>query len=465
MKTILRSWICIAVWALCTSSALADENDTFRQTRAWVTGKCPVADSGVPEATFASALAVLLPGVIDKGIDLLAGSLKAAGADSTTPPQLAAADGFFYLFDGAKLRQHAKLKCLIVARGEFASSGQDIQQLDSDMRTFARAYSMAKAPEFLVEARFKFSDDGRFFRLEPVTLWYAKPIESSFFSRDVRSAALTMSFYKPGTKEAFASGQMVFPEMHPPSGSSPGRRYESDMLRASFTPWMPVYPEGDATLAEVAAAKAQYDQLTKAAAAPTQPPMRPKDADDTKLASEREALCKLAETRKTTEATCPIDLVDKRATFTSLQAWADARTRSFEAHEKLKGAQRQTTVNDLALFQLQLSMTETRKGSELAKFLGSVLDASKKDLADELKASLPQVKDAAEKKALEQQEQLDLAALNARIAVEKKQLEIATQTDETKRKVLEIELPALKQSANIAYRKAGKAIPYPDIPI
>lgn len=444
---------------LCAGAAANDEQSiTLHQTRAWIKGKCPVADAGVPEAAAAALLAALAPAVIDKSIDLVAGVLKAAGDDETSAPQLAATDGHFYMFDGAQLRQNAKLKCLVIARGDFSSTGKDDPLLDADMRTFVRAYSMAQRPEFLLEARFKFSNDGRYFRLEPVTVWYSKPITSSLFTRDVRSAAIAVSFYKPGTKEAFASSQLAFPEMSPPPRGALGTRYIGDVLRGSDSQWMPVFPDTDATLAEVTSAKNEYDQLTKTAQPVQRTPVRPSDADDAALAANRVELCRLAGSYNTTEAVCQIDLVDQRVKLSSQQSWIDAKNRSFEAAEKLKGRSL-IAVNDLALFQLQVSVTETRTGSQLAKFLASVLDASKKDLAEEVKARLPQAKEAAK----DDQEKLELAALNARTDVQKKELEIAATTEDSKRKALELELPALKYAANIAYRKAGKQIPYADI--
>jgi len=445
----------------------------IKETRVLIKSKCPIADFSTTESGIIGGLAaILIPGLVDKGLDLAAAALKKAGEDKVTPPQIATAEGFFYDFDGADIKQSTENVCLVVVRGEFAAEGRDLPKAADDaLRVFARTNMLAELPEFVLEVRIQMSDAGEHFRLEPATMIFSAPIEPSIFTSNTRSIGLLFTFSTIGSKDPFASTSLSFTNI------APGSSLNHLVLTSSKSDWMQIRPK-DGNIAKTVQAATEYAQLKKLAGPINSPPTRPKDGEDERLLKERRTLCGLAKREKSVkedrdqtdkvdnsvEPGCPVDLVDQRTTVARLQAVAAAKDEQFAANEKLKKIKEPVAIENLGPYQVKVALTETEKGSELLKYLGSVLESSKADLATEIKTRVvPSQRAAAELVAQEKQDQQQGAALAAKIAVQKKELEILAEQDEAKKKVAELDLAKLKFDANVAYRKAGLPVPYPEI--
>lgn len=468
-----------AVLALsCMASQAAPQEP--QETRVLTLPRCPVSQAATKEMAPAllALLKIVAPVVVEKAIDLAANAATAAGQDSTVKTAVSSYQGNFYRWNGENLVLNSSLGCIVYVRGTFGDKA--VEPADgwktSGYGTVARRLGMAGHPSFYMELTLEVSADRTLFRLMPEYVDFATPLETSWWRPKERAASVSMSFFVPGTKEPFASTAIAFPSL------PPGVVLRKPYLDGYSSNWM-VLPAPTETTTKLISEDVELRRQIKANADELAPraPKRPQGARDAALSRAQEDYCATLKAEKQDDTgVCPRNIVTQRAAIAELQSdlqaddgtWSAQLTRNKLDAAQLARKKREQDARDkgqpwvldsLQPFNLDITMAETAAGSEFLKFMGSVLAASKKDVADAVKTRL-QADPAADKtKAEDELDQAYIAAIDAKAAVERKLVEITNAADDAERAKVSVDLPPLKLKANIAYRKAGLAEPYPGV--
>lgn len=474
----IKCFIAVVLMLTCITAQAAPE--ALQESRVLTFPRCPVSQAATKE--MAPAVLVLLkivaPVAIEKAIDLAANAATAAGEDSTVRAAVSSYQGNFYRWNGESLVLNSSLGCIVYVRGTF--SDKAVEPADgwktSGYGTVGRKLGMVGHPSFYMELTMEVSADRTLFRLIPEYVDFAKPLETSWWRSNERAASISMSFFSPGVKEPFASTSIAFANL------PPGVVFRKPYLDGYSSNWM-VLPTPTEMTNKLINADVELRRLIKAnvdelAPLPTKRPHGPKDIA---LSQAQDEYCATLKAEKQDDnGSCPRSIVTRRAAIAELQSDIQTDENNWKARLtkiKLDAAQlarkkREQDVRDngqpwaldsLQPFNLDITMAETAPGSEFLKFMGSVLGASKKDLVDAVKSKL-QADPAADKvKAEDELDKAYIAAIDAKAAVERKLVEIANATDDAERAKMSVDLPPLKLKANIAYRKAGLADPFPGV--
>ncbi|MCG2586156.1 hypothetical protein [Massilia sp. TS11] len=476
MKTIpLCVWAALLTCA-CHAPAAAKSAEEMRVFGAQ---KCPVTQSASIEVAplVGAALKVIAPVLVEKAIDAAAAAATQAGRDDTVQSALATWQGNLYRFDEGRLAMNRMLGCLVFVRGSFGNEAQRPPEGWSHLGIGAVAAltGLNGHPAFYMEAILERTPDRAYIRIVPQYLDYRAPIASSFLRSAERGVSVAMSFTLPGADKVFGDPVIAFP------GLEPGTILRKAYLAGHASHWFALPAPTERTNAlikdelEYAASRKANDL---ALSAPK--PARPSGPLESALERASEALCATLSKEKKEDEACPRQLAKDRAAVSQLQKKiADENLRWEAEREKLrldnwraaedekraaaKNENKVFALDELQPFNLNVTLNETAPGNKLLKFVGEVLGGAKTDVAAVVKKKLAEDHDALQSAAADAADAALLAAAEAKAAVDSKLLKIAHETEESNRAQMESELPTLKIKANIAYRKAGLAEPYPDV--
>lgn len=474
----IRSFAATLLLSCIASKAAADEAP--QETRVMTLPKCPVTQAATKEMAPAlgALLKIVAPVVVEKVIDLAANAATAAGQDSNVKTAISSYQGNFYKWNGENLVLNSSLGCIVYVRGTF--SDKAVEPADSwktsGYGTVARKLGMIGHPGFYMELTLEVSADRSFFRLVPEYVDFSTPLEGSWWRSTDRAASISLSFFIPGAKEPFASAAIAFPTLRP------GEIFRKPYLDGYSSNWMALPAPTETTtkliIEDVELRKQIRANTEDLSPRPTKRPLGVKDAE---LARIQQDYCETLKAEKQDDAAnCPRSIAIKRAAIAELQGdllnedsiWTAQQTMAKLDAVRLARLKREQDARDknqhwpldfLQPFNLDIAMVETAAGSEFLKFMGSVLASSKQGVTDAVKARL-QTDPAAERaKAADELDQLYIKAIDAKAAVERKQVEIAKAADDNERATASVDIPPLKLKANIAYKKAGLTEPYPGI--
>lgn len=457
-------------WVTADAGKLTDE---LIDVRTFVTKTCPLSNAK-PEAFGASVIAALAPSFMGAGIDLLTAALTAAGADKATALK---ASTYTYMYSSdanAGLSRNEQFGCLVIIGTTFGhnptipdvNSNADLIQwtgANSRLGLGVDAKVMKGRPRFYFEAVVKTSAERSAFRLEPVMFRLTDPVESppfgALFGRPAVSTTIAVSFAVPGEATPFASALFTIPVSKTPI------EFEKEALTGMTSTWMPLHPpEKIKSLAwdrEKAWATAAKEVDTKRR-------QRPPHVDDAKIQALNKAYCdaltveneeKEAGDRKS-DPECPTENEQRKIRL--LTDRADAQRLEDIAYFVQTNPQGQP-LPLLGSTNVEVLVTETRKGSKFAAYLATAISGAKNDLVTAAKTQLPESRRAADRAEQDVQDENDAAAWLAKANVEKAQQEIDKLTADASAAMRAEKEASLKQAqaiANKAFRKAGWAQRY-----
>lgn len=218
------------------------------QTRTFIqpdgVGNKPDSDRVLPIAAIGAAM---LPPLIDRGVDLIASSLRKASEDKVYTAT-ALANGFFYKIDQESftpIPYEDKEMRLIIVRGEFGPLDQDKQNFSKKFWREGRGKPIAlniglnKDPAFYYEAFFQFTPDFSAFRLKSSFLECNEFIGKSISSK--RDLVISFLFRTPSKDEktgtsSFAIGTVKIEDLKTDT------RLELEALNGHETAWLPLIP-------------------------------------------------------------------------------------------------------------------------------------------------------------------------------------------------------------------------------
>ena len=239
--------------------AIAAGTTQATEARIYVMEKCPVAlkaEVSKETGALAGALVTKLAGALVGGaIDSLASALSEeksatfvghsrnlgwyskAGSETfqTAPANVCViglvADGFDE-FDDAGTATRMNDEEASVADDE--ANKRSFRALNSQAKVLRTSFGLDRPPRFYFEARFVMPEGGGVFALEPLFLYYPRPIGSNvFLGSSKRDVLIKIEFSEPGEANAFASQELLFNGVVP--GSLTTKRVEKLKL-----PWMKV---------------------------------------------------------------------------------------------------------------------------------------------------------------------------------------------------------------------------------
>lgn len=438
-----------AVGLACTTLLLLmDANDALarkkkndekkppaQELRAFFLSSCPVTGEagGGREFALETLAAILLPKLIDKGIDLTVAAVrKVSGKDDASVTRYAEASGYFYAShqsdDGGPKKIKTTLApdmgCLVLARAGFGPLKEEEKKADwkkmsekEDLPEWLeKELVLHRLPSFYLEVKPSLSNDQTAFRLETAYLYSQDP--------KVSGLAVVYSFATPGGGDnaTFATGKLVFEKVPEGEPMAVGQRN---------THWMPLLPFGE-TVQDLIA------QQETDAAALTALDLELKEVKGNSELSDEEK-----ENQKSVIARKQL----------SLQDATNSRIKTLEFHSPVD---------------LTVAVTETRDVNRWLALISETLEESKTELGDALKKELvPGQKEEAEKAellgALGKQQALQSAILDVRA----KQAALDEATEEGMKKsellVKEKELLLAKMTANTKAVEAGEPLPYPEV--
>lgn len=270
---------CGAALLLLTAAShasLAGTSDVW-DTRISIQDECPITGREqipteralVPILASAglSLFQALLPKAIDVGLTFAASEArKSAQADNSINEVagLGWVDGFYQLSkseggDALAVTSHLANKCLVVARGLYASS--DVAASFSGKPWTEKAVEerlkklgLKRDPGIYLEARFRVSPDGSHFRIEPIRFYFDRALHDGTQPSQEFDLAFEFKFQTPSGESrgaSFALGNLVL------RGVVKGENLKEEALAVSSTGWMPILPQ----TAEIATVSARVTGL------------------------------------------------------------------------------------------------------------------------------------------------------------------------------------------------------------
>lgn len=433
------------------------------ETRVFATNTCPVTRKSA-ESFGATVIGALLPPLIDTGIDLIGGALKKAGEDDVTT-LTARTSGHFYSSEASKqvLAAGLELGCIVVIRGTFGE-GASTDAFSSaywkaNGRLLASDFGVVGDPSFYYEGNVDFSNDLTAFRLVSRVLKYDRTLKDGKRNGQ-RTIVITFKFQKPanGTEaKSFATSMLTFGELRV------GTQLDQLGIASNSSGWMDLPAVTDTATNVLTQSKAQSQSLaenkaTKAWLTEKHRAVIGEDmskldttikAQEANIKALSAALAEL-ERRYAKDRVEAEDLVDEvKAQDQSEAAKAQRRIlrvvrdqgraqQVADARRDLASAQTthaellqlraaQKTVSDLETalgaanlslanfgpYNLEASISETRKGNEFLRKFGEALLASKADISKALVAELDPAAREQRKKEQQEKEDEDRKALYA----------------------------------------------------
>jgi uncharacterized small protein (DUF1192 family) len=467
------------------------------ETRMFLTSGCPVSGNNKELAPILLAAAnILLPVIIDKTFDIAASAARKAGEAKTTEIP-ATAGGMFYRV-GFKdeqpqdISRHGDLGCIVVVRAPFGDTSgngpeftskawKDLQS--TDLQSSLGKLGIAGEPLFYYEAWASLSPDRLAFRLSSQRLIYLDNFDKGVFgSKGERDLVLDFTFRKPAGNDsedsAFGHSQIVFNDL------KPGVVANSNALLGKATPWMPLPSIEDRHQQILSAAVTRTGALATAKRelaalqAPAPPTPIPGSAAAIRAAKQSELDQKNRELAKKTSSDKP-DVTELRHRIAALEAeialldteigkvqLITAKNQQIKTMTEEQGAAAKA-LSGFAPFNLTVTVRETKDANKYLLALADILDASKADLKTAAKDRLvPANRDRVKSDRQTQEDATQRNVLSKQNAVDEAQADLdkaLADPDADKAVVAKLRsaLALAKFDANIAYRDAGRAIPYP----
>lgn len=417
---------------------------------------------------------ILVPKIIDAAVDHVGSALKAAaGSEAVQFKASTQVLPFYDIVTSGEMRRASGIGCLVVVRGTFEGTpGPDFL---SDL----------KDTHFRFEAKVQPIKGTKYFQLVPYYLNARKLELGNFWSR-TGDYSVSVNLKALGVDKPFGSATFTFSKLEE------GTELRSPNVMLVTAASDPIAYPGDLPDAVAArdrqakrvgpelAALAVLDAQAQAAKVSPTPP-RPKELSDESVKTSLQAYCvekkvlnaTLPESLREFDSRCNLALnaaalkleEELAKAFYSPAAIAWAKKVLCTEEGTCKDRVGTEVVDSSGSFLSDVVVTETRLASKFGLQLASVLAASSDDIKKSLKEQLP----AAKAKANELDVIADRASRQAVILVdlevEKAEADLmaVSQTDQSKLLAAQLELVKKRIVANEAYRKAGLAVPFPEL--
>lgn len=457
------------------------------QARAFTNTTCPVSKAALRAApelgpAVGAALSALALPLIEKGFDALGAALRNAAEPSTTKASMQTTAEFYLVRPNARVASIAPAwGCIIAVVGPFGEPGSGTfesaywtSEDRAPARTLLNSFGLVGDPHLYLEAQVIASSDRSAFRLAVRHFEYAAALNPSTFNAK-RDLVLSFIFEKPAADpdaddaKAFAIGSVSFKDLVAgktllTTAAMPGERFG--------TSWMPLPTVSPAATQILAGYTTALDSHTAA--------LETRQA----LANERSAL----HSPETPTERKLQRLAEELEDLTSKEP-PRVRSKARELEKERKEATRQARIRAIdrelgkappaavefpaALrafepFSVSVEIAETRNASEFLRFVASVFEASKPALVGIAQSQLPERRAAARAAALDTQDTLKANAATAKVQTDvaiAKLNDLKAQPTASAESLASAEGAVLtaKLAQNSAYRKAGLAVPWPDL--
>jgi len=452
------------------------ESKSALETRLYLTEECNVisVSKGV-----SPLLAAFIPSLIDVGYKSITNAVKKAG-ELSEYQETSFTDGYFYEVDliNKGLVQNGVARCLIIVRAEFLDEPVDTEgeTINTDkykqssfakesklMNFLEKKVGVAAKPEFYYEGELAFIAQDQAFRVESRALFY----ENYFHKKGGkdRDLLLALEFKDPVQGKVFSTATILFNDL------VKGQANKGTAIDYKLSSWMPVMPlTGEAAKVlstsitlldsvnqaeqEICNDKKGSDEIKKALLG-----LRPDQDIKTKCKNTwpapsfvlegdyKQEVAALDELKtklkalhrgaaKTELKKIEIDVNDK-AGLVGIQknrAYAGnrlAKLNTQEADDKFANA-----IKNIGLFEVHLTITETKDGNAFLAKLGEVMEGSQESVTTLLK----QKYDPATKEQLKKAEE---EANKARFA-EREALALKYRTEIKNAKLYKIDIDLAK---------------------
>jgi hypothetical protein len=481
--------LCGLVAALAPAAASAQEGPVYTQV-SW-RGECPngpkPTESLGAKSLVGAVFAAVAPKLVSGAVDAAATALSEAGKSKDFSSS-ARVEGKFYIVTlEAEQRLSPDIRCMVVERGRFSSSGT----------------KDAAEPWFRFEAHVKVLGGMKFFQLEPVYAKVHRFEQKRWFDAGKRSYSVSITLATPGAASPFASAAFSFADLT-----------EGEELR--FGDWRLAQARSQplAFPADMADVKRKVEAREKALApyllamdilgpakpeAPRPPPVLAQEpasgALDRFCKAVREHNAKVARQFALNDDRCAVDVeaarlaLDRASTQVyrnkAAKGWAEKLCPNFVDPKTDEGKSQQSVLdacpgaspdsdNDkasavvpLGFFATSATLVETRPGSRFAAYLGTALSAAKDDVSKAIVSRVvpdstpadPAVEDAVARDGRRAIALAELAVTKAEDAL----AEAQSTEPRVQSKVTQAQIDLLKAriAANDAYRVVGLPVPYP----
>lgn len=464
---------------------------------------CPIsgASDGGPETALLGVVAkVLIPSLINAGLDAASAAIKAQGADRDLGWTTGTSGMFYSMGNDGSITRNPKIACLVIARGSLGTEipKDGFEKLTPKFVTEFEKLGFSATPHFYLESIVRWDNSNGYFRLEPKNLYFGKAAVSSW-GAEKRDLVVSLTFKTPGNTEKSVFGSVSIPFFGVTEesvvtfvGKSP--KFSSwmallapdSMLSAKITEFESEKKERKEFEAAEKARRLEYNAYTAVYCA------EPQKSLFKAYKSALESMCNEAAKTNKELAECPAVLFEKKLDTEFAKAKWEAglklramledkfdpnnhcTNRPAVSNADNKPSKKAIQGGEFGAFNLEVTLTETRRGSEFLKSLGVAFESAKPGIATGLREELVLTeREAAEKKR--KQTELNAAAaeddLLVKILEANKLVENAEETltklppDATPQAIerAKLDVKIAKIKANTAYRNAIRTIPYPDV--
>lgn len=429
---------------------IAFANTARPETRLYVRQTCP--SGNVVTAEIAAAAAAIIPALLDKSIGAVATAIRKASEESKKSIAAEHNDHFYTgIIENGSIKVSQGFVCLILVDGKFGkpllkkdgapivagdgpfeSDSKNLDQTEkkgkrAEVMKFLKRVGLRNEPSLYFEGVFKVSKDESAFRVVPNLLHYPKHLASWSWGRKFESV-ITISMYPPSNESEAKSFSVGVISLGNVVGKSWASSTELPDVQTRWMSFPPIPASTKAIVAEIQALDLALSDISQQVS----------DAESELSSStgkDADALKKAIRDGKR-----KIELIQVKKT-------------------KAQSTSAKVFLNFLP-YTTRVELVETRKASKFLALVADLLDAGK-DPAKDAVISAMTPKDESAKTT--QQESAELAATEARHAVETAELVLSVTDPKDNVKLLAAgQAVALRRlEANAAYRKAGWPIPYP----
>jgi hypothetical protein len=232
LKVPKKLWWAGGLAALAVAAHIGTTPKRSDDLRVAVMSDCPLAKGALESGGGSELVAAITDAAASAAIKVAAQVVGAYGQAHVSPPRTGATAEHFYLLDpaGQLLVNRQIWACLVVSV--------------KDLRGAPRAEGARDpytADRVFLEARIVHAADGSAFELQPVTLRFREPAESSLLGSAARDLRFDIAFNVPGAKEPFARAAIDFAAMVPSADAQWGiDKLGSELAKRSG--WLPAPP-------------------------------------------------------------------------------------------------------------------------------------------------------------------------------------------------------------------------------
>ncbi len=217
-------------------------------TRAFVLPRCPVSRQSGEVAPLIGAVAgIVLPILIQKGLDFVSAGLKEAAGEKSVSSTAIANGNFYSQSPGALgLSLNARTRCIVVVRGVFGDDSPSFsaeEMRDAEIAQSLSDLGLVSDPHFYMEATIITSPEKSAFKLVSQRLIFNEPMNKDAFGLrkgSNKDVAVSFIFQTPaksieeGKKASFGGGALSFESL------TPGKYLSEAALRGKETAWIPM---------------------------------------------------------------------------------------------------------------------------------------------------------------------------------------------------------------------------------